>query len=42
MFKLAREGVHNNFPSDKQCALQKGLQVEAASKQSADKLEEFF
>ncbi len=30
MFKLSREGVYNNFRSDKHCALEKVLQVEVA------------
>lgn len=41
MFKSAREGVHNDFPSDKHCAHQKVLRVEAAHTRTADKLEVF-
>lgn len=39
MFKLAGEGVYNNFPSDKYCTLQKVLQAEAVCRTPADKLE---
>lgn len=41
MFKLAGEGVYNNFPSDKYCTLQKVLQAEAVRRRPADKLEVF-
>lgn len=45
MFKLAGEGVHNDFPSDKYCTLQKVLQARwvggAVRRRPADKLEVF-
>ncbi len=41
MFKLAREGVYNNFPSDKYCTLQKVLQAASVRMSPVDKLEVF-
>ena len=42
MFKLAGEGVHNNFSSDKYCTLQKVLQAKAVHRRPVNKLEIFF
>ena len=42
MFKLAREGVYNNFPSDKCRTLQKVLQVEAERRRSEEKFGRLF
>lgn len=41
MFKLAGEGVYNNFPSDGYCTLQKALQAEAVCWWAANKLKIF-
>lgn len=42
MFKLAGEGVHNDFPSDKCCAHQQVLQVEAVHRRIAGNWKPFL
>lgn len=42
MFKLAVEGVYNNFPSDMYCTLQKVLQAESVRRRPDNKLEKSF
>lgn len=41
MFKLAGEGIYNNFPSEKYCTLHKVLHAEAMHCRPAGKLEVF-
>lgn len=42
MFKLAGEGIYNNFPSDKYCSLQKVLQAESMRKDACRQIGSLF